>query len=272
MAMSYADLEGLWIQAGGSAASAPLAAAIAMAESGGNPSSLNNNASTGDLSYGLWQINMIGSLGPSREQQFGISSYSQLLDPLTNAKAAVKVSNGGTNFLPWSTYKNGAYQRFLNGSVPPNMGAGGSGSTAGGGAPATTISDPITGAVTGVEHWAEGLMNYFFFGLLVASGLVLILAGTMGLTVGTGQLNKASPPEATKEVVFFKRSQYAATSPQPTASAGSPRKVQATRPQRTVPQARAVGSGPPGGARGVPNQAPKRVASERMDRGRELNA
>ena len=37
--------------------------AIAMAESSGDSAALNNNPNTGDLSYGLWQINMIGDMG-----------------------------------------------------------------------------------------------------------------------------------------------------------------------------------------------------------------
>ena len=38
-------------------------AAIAMAESGSNAEAHNDNANTGDNSYGLWQINMLGSMG-----------------------------------------------------------------------------------------------------------------------------------------------------------------------------------------------------------------
>src|SRR5215831_6757861 len=46
------------------------AVAVAMAESGGHPTSHNTNAGTGDNSYGLFQINMLGSLGPARMQQY----------------------------------------------------------------------------------------------------------------------------------------------------------------------------------------------------------
>lgn len=87
--------------------------AIAYAESGGDPSKHNGNASTGDDSYGLWQINMIGSMGPSRRKQFGITSNTQLLDPATNAKAAYIVyKSQGLN--AWSTYKRGDYLRFMD--------------------------------------------------------------------------------------------------------------------------------------------------------------
>ncbi len=49
---------------------ARIAAAIALAESGGNSDAHNGNAATGDDSYGLWQINMIGAMGPARRVEF----------------------------------------------------------------------------------------------------------------------------------------------------------------------------------------------------------
>lgn len=87
--------------------------AIAGAESGYVPSKLNDNPATGDLSFSLWQINMIGALGPPRLIQYGISSYDQLYDPVTNAHAACVTSGGGENWAPWSTYGSGAYRAHL---------------------------------------------------------------------------------------------------------------------------------------------------------------
>ncbi len=85
---------------------------IAMRESGGNPRAFNPDRSTGDQSYGLFQINMLGNMGPSRRKAFGIQSDQQLLDPLTNARAAYKLSKGGTDFGPWgigpNAYRGGA--------------------------------------------------------------------------------------------------------------------------------------------------------------------
>ena len=43
-----------------------IATAIALAESGGDPSAHNDNPKTGDDSFGLWQINMFKELGPAR--------------------------------------------------------------------------------------------------------------------------------------------------------------------------------------------------------------
>lgn len=83
------------------------AVAVALAESEGNP--LAHNPIPPDNSYGLWQINMIGNLGPQRRRQFGLHDNSQLFDPETNAAAARSLSGGWRNFTPWSTYGNGAY-------------------------------------------------------------------------------------------------------------------------------------------------------------------
>lgn len=90
-----------------------IATAIAIAESGGNEKAHNRNASTRDDSYGLWQINMYGDLGPSRRRQFGISSNSELLDPVVNAKAMDAISSDGTNWTPWSVYPT-KYRQYLD--------------------------------------------------------------------------------------------------------------------------------------------------------------
>lgn len=87
------------------------AVAIALAESGGRPS-VHNDVPPDD-SYGLWQINMLGALGPERRRQFDIDSDRDLLDPATNAEAAYDVfRRAGSSFQPWSTF--GDHERFLD--------------------------------------------------------------------------------------------------------------------------------------------------------------
>lgn len=86
-----AGLESLWRDAGGSSYSAFLAAEIAMAESGGRSWAISP---TND--YGLWQIN-------------GSHGYLATLDPYGNARAAVLISQDGTDWYPWTTYVTGAY-------------------------------------------------------------------------------------------------------------------------------------------------------------------
>jgi len=87
-----------------------IAWAVVMKESTGRPYSHNKNRKTGDNSYGLFQINMIDSLGPARRKQFDLSSNDALFDPLTNAKIAYHMSNKGTNWSAWG----GVSERVLH--------------------------------------------------------------------------------------------------------------------------------------------------------------
>lgn len=115
MATSQADLYTLAVSAGLTPARAKIAAAIAMAESGGDARAHNTKGL--DNSYGYWQINMKGALGPPRLKQFGIASADQLFDPATNAKAMAILSKQGADFRPWSTYLSGSYLRYLSAPV-----------------------------------------------------------------------------------------------------------------------------------------------------------
>lgn len=95
--------------------------AVAMKESTGNPNAHNQNASTGDNSYGLFQINMIGKLGPARLEKFNLDSYEDLFDPHTNASIAFAMSKGGTDWGQWGIGPNaynggttGSYYKWLD--------------------------------------------------------------------------------------------------------------------------------------------------------------
>ena len=130
------NLVSILTQAGFSGSGLATAYAVAKAESGGRPSAHNPHASTGDDSYGLFQINMLGSLGPDRRKKFGLSSNQDLLDPATNAQVAYTMSHGGTDWGPWAAYTNGSYKKFLDtsaqgGGTSGYGGAGLSGGTAG---------------------------------------------------------------------------------------------------------------------------------------------
>jgi len=81
-----------------------------MRESGGNPNAYNGNSSTGDRSFGYFQINMLGSLGPARLKQFGLKSEKDLLNPLVNARVAYQMSKGGTDWGHWA-YGPNAYRK-----------------------------------------------------------------------------------------------------------------------------------------------------------------
>jgi hypothetical protein len=122
--LSYADIRALWIAAGGDESVASTMAAIAMAESGGTVSALNDNASTGDHSVGLWQINYFGDLAPDRIARYG-SPKKLRNDPLANAKAAVDLYKSG-GFQPWAnSYGNGdgPYKAYVREVTPEEQAA-----------------------------------------------------------------------------------------------------------------------------------------------------
>ncbi|OUW91457.1 MAG: hypothetical protein CBD94_01700 [Gammaproteobacteria bacterium TMED234] len=87
-------------------------AAVCKSESAGFAGAHNPDASMGDNSYGLCQINMLGAMGPERRAKFGISSNEELKDPLTNLKAAKRVFDE-EGFGAWSDYKNKRYEKHL---------------------------------------------------------------------------------------------------------------------------------------------------------------
>lgn len=117
---------------------AAIAAAVAAAESSGNPLAHNPNASTGDNSYGLWQVNMLGGMGPERRREFGINRNEDLFDPDVNARAAKRIHES-QGWNAWSVYKSGKYRDYL----PQAIAAARSPSADGGqGSPAPVASAP----------------------------------------------------------------------------------------------------------------------------------
>lgn len=123
------ELEQLWTAAGGSADADAVSAAVALAESGGDPSVIHNTAypdrpnysppvkgAQPEYSIGLWQIN-----------QLAHSQYTtaELLTPSGNARAAIAISSNGADWSPWSTYTSGAYKQYLPGAQEAASGATG---------------------------------------------------------------------------------------------------------------------------------------------------
>ncbi|HEY8623038.1 MAG TPA: transglycosylase SLT domain-containing protein [Casimicrobiaceae bacterium] len=94
--------------------------AIALRESSGNPNAFNGDAQTGDRSYGLWQINMAGTLSVPRMKAFGINAENKLLDPATNAHAAFVLWNRSNKNLStcWYIDHPGMYQTRYESHLP----------------------------------------------------------------------------------------------------------------------------------------------------------
>lgn len=109
--LSYADIEGFWIDAGGPSGLAGTVAAIAGAESSWRPGIIEPGEPYPTTGWGLWQI----TPGDSSPSEYG-SDY-QLLDPWNNAEAAVwGYDEQGLN--AWTTYWNGAYESYVEDVTP----------------------------------------------------------------------------------------------------------------------------------------------------------
>ena len=75
----------------------------------------------GDNSYGIFQINMLGSLGEDRRAKYELNSNKDLFDPVTNVKIVYQMTNGGSDWSSWDigsdAYNNGnnepAYFKWL---------------------------------------------------------------------------------------------------------------------------------------------------------------
>ena len=117
-----------------------IAYGVAKAESGGRAGAKSHPSLLKDDSYGLFQINMLGDLGPARRKTHGLSSNEDLYDPATNARVAYAISKGGTNWKPWSAYTNGRYLERLG----PSGGGSPSVATLSSSSTGVTLSPSIT--------------------------------------------------------------------------------------------------------------------------------
>lgn len=106
------QLGALALYVGCSPAEAPIAAAIAAAESGGNPSAQGDISlmdGTWDWSQGLWQIRGLRS----ERGTGGLRDSLANADPEKNARAMYTISSGCHDWTPWSTFTSGAYLNYL---------------------------------------------------------------------------------------------------------------------------------------------------------------
>lgn len=178
--LTAAQIEQLWLSNGGSPTWAPTMAAVALAESGGNPSALNNNPNTKDYSVGLWQINYYGSLLGPRTQQFGAPATLQA-DPNAQAKAAIALLGNGAGISNWEGDAVGAAATRAGGPLTAAQAAG---VVASPGSPAQTA------AVQNLLPIGEGARWY---GLLTASECAFgsfSFLGNSGCLITRGSVRK----------------------------------------------------------------------------------
>jgi len=88
--------------------------AVAKAESNGRPFAFNGNTKTGDSSYGIFQINMLGTLGPDRRDKFDLDLNAELFSPVKNAEIVHHMTKGGIDWSSWSPYNKGAIYKWLD--------------------------------------------------------------------------------------------------------------------------------------------------------------
>lgn len=102
--------------------------AVVKKESNGRPLAFNGNKRTGDSSYGIFQINMIGGLGVDRREKYDLKTNTELFNPVVNAEIAFHMSNQGEDWTSWKVGGgyNGVdqerfeswYSKFPEGVVP----------------------------------------------------------------------------------------------------------------------------------------------------------
>jgi hypothetical protein len=184
---NFDQLKSLWTQYGGNAQYANIAAAVALAESGGRSTASNNNTD-GSQDRGLWQINTVHG---------GLSTF----DVAANTKAAIQISNGGTNWNPWVTFKTGAYKKFLTGggsSVPDATTAGINIPGVGG----ISVSGVVSGAVNTLLKMMglSDLRDMLERAGLIILGFALVIMGIHILSSGSsgGSLTNVNVSESGK--------------------------------------------------------------------------
>lgn len=181
--VGYAKTMGYWIAAGGSAVSAPIAAAITFPESGNVASTVQQGQPYATTGWGLWQI----TPGDSEPQ---CGTDEALLEPAANACAAVAKWKAAGGFTPWTTYTGGEYKAYLQSGVTPVAPSGTSATASSGASGTASATDTygigafgqgVASAITGAAGQAESL------GLGVALALLGAAVLAVALWLGLGQ-------------------------------------------------------------------------------------
>lgn len=147
------------------------AVAVALAESSGRTKAVSPTG----CCHGLWQINV----------EVHPYTKSQMQDPAQNAAAAWKISNGGTNWKPWSAFTNGSYLLHMSSArtasrAPVSNDSGATPSIAG-----NAIDDlqddfmdgiqGVTYPITATKDWLSDRNNIFRIVKVIAGGAIAIL-------------------------------------------------------------------------------------------------
>lgn len=196
--MSVPDLYALVRRHGFGAITAPMAVAVIMAESGGDPQATHTN-SNGSVDRGLWQINSV-------HIQSGQISESQCFDPDASSDFAYRLSHGGQDFSAWSTAQPGGKAYQLLPGVAKQLGAKPvSGFEKGAldvaSDPTKLLTDPVQAAVGAVLSPIFSSVGSFLVNAgLVVGGIVLVLGG-VALAVVMAKENVPQPIQRAGQAV-----------------------------------------------------------------------
>lgn len=151
MPLSDSEIAGAVRDAGFPKHSWTVAVAVALAESGGNPTATNHN-SNGSTDYGLFQINSVHA---------DLLSKHNWQDPTDNARMALAISAHGNNWTPWVAFTTGRYRMYLPRAKaatgkPATPSGGGTGDASPG---VATAGFPGSGIITGAENLWSLLTN-----------------------------------------------------------------------------------------------------------------
>lgn len=166
-------------QQAGFGADSKTAAAVALAESGGDPNAIGHNATSQD--FGLWQIN-----DRAHPELFTKYTWNS---PTDNSKMAyIAYHERGNTFAAWSAYNNGRYKAFL-GQVG---GVASATPTPGTATPAPASADAVKAQLAPLTNLATALTNpgmwariFYFIG-----GTFLLFLGLHGLLKHSATYNK----------------------------------------------------------------------------------
>lgn len=190
--MNLAQIESLWTSQGGDPRWAPLMAGIALAESSGDTTALNNTPSTGDYSVGLWQINYYGPLLPGRTAEYGSPSTLQGSPP-AQAKAAIALFGNGagasnwTNDRVWNQWKAAGFPQYPSTATVTgwvNAAGVGTGSASAGGSGVTVPGANAAGGDNSLS--SQCVLNIPIVGCVLNQGQVKALKGGMLMAAGGG--------------------------------------------------------------------------------------
>jgi hypothetical protein len=196
--LSDTDIAGYAYNAGFRGDDLAKAVAIALAESGGDPSAVSPQNSNGTYDYGLFQINsshtdsgLFDPLSGNTPFQTGVLAGTAIglgnsegwSDPQKNADYAFQLYQGrGGNFTDWSTYNNGSYQQFMSrgqtAAANPNTsvqgGASSSNSPAAGLSGAVDAVVSIAGDLFKAAAWTANPKNWGRVTIVMVGGAMVI--------------------------------------------------------------------------------------------------